>query len=80
MLKNTILSKKVKIDFLGEKCHFFTKMYVFLNFSNFQVEAEKLIFQTKWVVFLHQNSLRNSILIKLKYCLSILEILDFAIP
>ena len=50
----------------------------FENFSNFPVEAEKLIFQ-KNGLFLHQNSLRNSILIKLKYCLSILEILDFAL-
>ena len=57
---------------------FLTKITFFENFSNFQVEAEKLIFQTNWVV-LHQNSLLNSILIKLKYCLSILEILDFAL-
>ena len=30
---------------------FLTKNYVFEKFSNFQVEAEKLTFQTKWVVF-----------------------------
>ena len=57
---------------------FLTKNCVFENFSNFPVEAEKLIFQTKRVV-LHQNSLRNSILIKLKYCLLILESLDFTL-
>ena len=51
-LKNTVLSKKGKIDFLGEKKPFLTKNYVFFeNFSNFPVEAEKLIFQTKNVVF-----------------------------
>ena len=68
----------MKNDFVWENNAILTKNYVFEKFSNFQVEAEKLIFQTKWVV-LHQNSLRNSILIKLKYCLSILEILDFAL-
>ena len=50
-LKNTVLSKKVKIDFLGEKMPFLTKNYVFENFSNFPVEAEKLILQTQWVIF-----------------------------
>ena len=55
------------------------KITFFENFSNFPVEAEKHIFQTKYGLFLHQNSLRNSILIKLKYGLSILEILDFAL-
>ena len=29
MLKNTVLSKKVKIDFLGEKNAIFDKKYVF---------------------------------------------------
>ena len=30
-------------------------------------------------LFLHDNNLRNSIMIKSKYCLSILEILDLAL-
>ena len=30
---------------------FLTKNTFFENFSNFPVEAEKLVFQTKWVVF-----------------------------
>ena len=30
-------------------------------------------------LFLHQNSLRNSRLINLKYCLSLLEILNFSL-
>ena len=30
---------------------FLTKNTFFEKFPNFQVEAEKLIFQTKWVVF-----------------------------
>ena len=52
MLKTTVLSKKVKIDFFGRKISFLTKKNTFFeNFSNFQVEAEKLISQTKWVVF-----------------------------
>ena len=78
MLKNTVLSKKVKIDFL-EKNAILTKNYVF--FRIFQISQLKLrnsSFKQNGL-FLHQNSLRNSILIKLKYCLSILEILDFAL-
>ena len=50
-LKNTALGKKVKIDFLGEKCLFGPKITFFENCSIYPVEAEKLIFQTKWVVF-----------------------------
>ena len=51
MLKTIVLSKHVKIEFLGETSHFWPKITFFEKFSNFQVEAEKLIFQTKWVVF-----------------------------
>ena len=50
-LKNTVLRQKVKNDFLGEKCHFLPKITFFENFSKFPVEAEKLIFQTKRIVF-----------------------------
>ena len=58
---------------------FLTKNYVFLRI--FQISELKLrnsSFKQNGL-YLHQNSLRNSILIKLKYCLSILEILDFAL-
>ena len=47
----------------------------------FQISQLKLrnsSFKQNWL-FLHQNSLRNSILIRFKNCLSILEILDFAL-
>ena len=56
-----------------------TKNNVFLR--NFQISKLKLrnsSFKQNGL-FLHQNNLRNSILIKLKYCLSIFEILDFAL-
>ena len=51
MLQNTVLGKKVTIDLFGRKMPFLTKITFSEKFSNFQVEAEKLIFQTKWVVF-----------------------------
>ena len=79
MLKNTVLSKKVKNIFFLRKMPFLTKNYVFER--NFQISNMKLrnsSFKQNGLFF-HQNSLRNSILIKLKYCLSILEILDFAL-
>ena len=51
-LKITVLSKKVKIDFWGEKNAIFHQKLRFLRFfSNFPVDAEKLMFQTKTVVF-----------------------------
>ena len=56
---------------------FLTKNYVFENFSNFPVEAEKLMFQTKWVVFAPNQFAKFHI--RLKYCLTISEILDFAL-
>ena len=58
---------------------FLTKKYFF--FRIFQISQLKLrnsSFKQNGM-FLHQNSLRNSLLIKLKYRLSILEILDFAL-
>ena len=58
---------------------FLTKNNVFLrNFQISKLKLRKSSFKQNGL-FLHQNSLRNSILIKLKYCLSILEILDFAL-
>ena len=60
--------KKTKIEFLGEML-FLTKNTSFENFSNFSVEAEKLIFPTKWVVLALEQLAK--FLIKLKYCLSI---------
>ena len=50
-LKNTVLSKIVKIVF-GEKNAIFDRKLRFLGFFlNFPVEAEKLIFKTKLIVF-----------------------------
>ena len=58
---------------------FSTKNYVFLRmFQISQLKLRNSSFKQNWL-FLHQISLRNSIPIKLKYCLSILEILDFFI-
>ena len=65
--------------FREKSVNFDQKLNFLRFFSNFPVEAEKHIFQTKYGLFLHHNSLQNSILIKLKYGLSILEILDFAL-
>ena len=79
MLKNTVLSKKVTELIFWEKNAIFDQKLRFLR--NFQISKLKLrnsSFKQNGL-FLHQNSLRNSILIKLKYCLSILEILDFAL-
>ena len=78
MLKNTVLSKKVKIDFLGENAIFDQKLRFLRNFQISKLKLRISSFKQNWL-FLHQNSLRNSILIKLKYCLSISEILDFAL-
>ena len=44
----------------------------------FQLKLKNSFFKQNGL-FLHHNGLQNSILIKLKYCLSILEILDFAL-
>ena len=58
---------------------FLTKKYVSLRiFQISQLKLRNSSFKQNGL-FLHQISLRNSILIKLKYCLSILEILDFAL-
>ena len=58
---------------------FLTKNYVFLRiFLISKLNLRNSSFKQNGL-FLHQNSLRNSILIKLMYCLSILEILDFAL-
>ena len=58
---------------------FFDQKLRFLRIFQFtQLKLRNSSF-TQNGLFLHQNSLRNSILIKLKYCLSILEILDFAL-
>ena len=58
---------------------FFDQKLRFLrNFQNFQLKLRNSSFKQNGL-FLHQNSLRNFILIKLKYCLLILEILDFAL-
>ena len=59
---------------------FLTKTYgVFLRiFQVSQLKLRNSSFKQNGL-FLHQISLRNSILIKLKYCLSNLEILDFAL-
>ena len=58
---------------------FFDQKLRFLRIFQFtQLKLKNSSFKQKGLV-LHQNSLRNSKLIKLKYCLSILEILDFAL-
>ena len=41
---------KKKIYFWEKNAFFLTRNYFFENFSKFSVEAEKLIFSTKWVV------------------------------
>ena len=77
-VENTALSKKVKIDVIGGKCHFLPKMTFLRIFQISQLKLRNSSFKQNGL-FLHKISLRNSILIKLKYCLSILEILDFAL-
>ena len=78
MLKNTVLSKKVKIDFWEENAFFDQKLRFLRIFQFTQLKLRNSSFKQNGL-FLHQNSLRNPILIKLKYCLSILEILDFTL-
>ena len=78
MLKNTVLSKKVKIEFLGENAIFDQKLWFLIIFQIFQLMLRNSSFKQNGL-FLHQNGLRNSIMIKLKCCLSIWEILDFAL-
>ena len=78
MMKNTVLSKKVKIDFLENNAIFDQKLRFLRNFQIPKLKLRNSSFKQNGL-FLHQNSLRNSILIKLKYCLSILETLDFAL-
>ena len=60
-----------------EKNAIFHKKNTFFEgffFSNFSDEAEKLIFPKKMGSLATKNSLQSSLLIKSKYCLSILEI------
>ena len=58
---------------------FLNKKYVLLRIIQIsELKLRNTSFKQNGL-FLHQNSLRNSKLIKLKYCLSILEILDFAL-
>ena len=58
---------------------FLTKKLRFLRiFQISQLKLRNLSFKQNGL-FLHKISLRNSILIKLKYCLSILDILDFVL-
>ena len=66
----------MKIDVFGRKLPFIPKSVFLRIFSNFSIEAEKLIFPTKWVVLVPRR-LRKSLLI-LKYSLSILEICEVA--
>ena len=44
-------AKKIKIEFLGEKFHFWPKITFFGNFWNFSVEAENFIFSNKMGCF-----------------------------
>ena len=46
-----LFKPKIENYFFGREMSFLTKFFFFLNCSNFPVEAEKLVFQTKWVVF-----------------------------
>ena len=60
------------MPFLTKKLRFFRIFQISqLKLRNSSFKQNRL--------FLHQINLRNSILIKLKNCLSILEILDFAL-
>ena len=54
------------------------KLHFLRIFQIFELKLRNSSFKQNGL-FLHQNSLRNSTLIKLKNCLSILEILDFAL-
>ena len=74
-VENTVLSKRVKI---GEKCLFDKKLRFLRIFQISHLKLRNSSFKQNGL-FWHQTSLRNSVLIKLKYCLSILEILDFAL-
>ena len=77
-VENAVLSKKVKTDFLEKNAIFDQKLRFLRVFQSSQLKLRNSSFKQNGL-FLHQIRLRNSILIKLKYCLSILEILDFAL-
>ena len=78
-LKNTVLSEKVKNDFFGRKMPFFDQKLRFMRIFQFtQLNPRNSSFKQNGL-FLQQKSFRNPILIKLKYCLSIMEIFDFAL-
>ena len=76
-LKSTVLSKTVKIDLFGLKTPFLTLRFLRV-FQISQLKLRNSSFKQNGL-FLHQTTLRNSILIKVKYRLSILEILDFTL-
>ena len=78
MLKNTVLSQRMKIDFWENNAMFDQKLRYLRIFQIYKLKLRNSSFKQNGL-FWHQNSLRNSTLIKLKYCLPILEILDFAL-
>ena len=78
ILKNTVLTKKMKIDFWENNAIFDLKLRFLRIFQIYKLKLRNSSFKQNGL-FWHQNSLRNSTLIKLKYCLPILEILDFSL-